>query len=134
MVCKLPHELPNDLRLTIVGNKEIFGKFQISNELITKTNVREANGRYSYKQVLWNSKMSKVYLRYLPSKWEILSLFSMQIFNENIFFNFGRGFCGSFSLQLLAKKKKKFTEFYFHFYELKKHVSAFKNLISNWKY
>ena len=63
MVCKLPHELPNDLRLTIVGNKEIFGKFQISNELITKTNVREANGRYSYKQVLWNSKMSKVYLR-----------------------------------------------------------------------
>ena len=63
MVCKLPHELPNDLRLTIVGNKEIFGKFQISNELITKTNVREANGRYSYKQVLWNSKISKVYLR-----------------------------------------------------------------------
>ena len=63
MVYKLPHELPNDLRLTIVGNKEIFGKFQISNELITKTNVREANGRYSYKQVLWNSKMSKVYLR-----------------------------------------------------------------------
>ena len=63
MVCKLPHELLNDLRLTIVGNKEIFGKFQISNELITKTNVREANGRYSYKQVLWNSKMSKVYLR-----------------------------------------------------------------------
>ena len=63
MVNELPHELPNDLRLTIVGNKEIFGKFQISNELITKTNVREANGRYSYKQVLWNSKMSKVYLR-----------------------------------------------------------------------
>ena len=63
MVYKLPHELPNDLRLTIVGNKEIFGKFQISNELITKTNVREANGRYSYKQVLWNSKISKVYLR-----------------------------------------------------------------------
>ena len=63
MVYKLPHELPNDLRLTIVGNKEIFGKFQISNELITKTNVREANGRHSYKQVLWNSKMSKVYLR-----------------------------------------------------------------------
>ena len=63
MVNELPHELPNDLRLTIVGNKEIFGKFQISNELITKTNVREANGRYSYKQVLWNSKISKVYLR-----------------------------------------------------------------------
>ena len=29
LVYELPHELPNDLRLRILGNKEILGKSQI---------------------------------------------------------------------------------------------------------
>ena len=28
MIYKLPHELPNELRLKILGNQEILGKFQ----------------------------------------------------------------------------------------------------------
>ena len=33
LVYELPHELPNDLRLRILGNKEILGKSQILVEI-----------------------------------------------------------------------------------------------------
>ena len=43
LVCELPHEVPNDLRPRILGNKEILGKSQIWVELNAQPPLQNLN-------------------------------------------------------------------------------------------
>ena len=52
LVYELPHELPNDFRLRILGNKEILGKSQISAEA-------EPSAQYPFQKLNFGSSSQK---------------------------------------------------------------------------
>ena len=69
------------------------------------------------------------HLHWIAGRANILSKYIVYIF-----FNFERGFYGSFYFEKQKNSELIFAALYFYIYELKKCVSDFKNLISNWRY
>ena len=73
LVHELPHELPNDFRLRILGNKEILGKSQISVEA-------EPSAQYPFQKLNFGSSSQKT----RKSKYQTLLVLSS--FTEFLYF------------------------------------------------